>query len=61
MLTKVTIEGFPSRTELFLLLDNFLSEEVESKEYSTENKDSSVIFIFKDSVFIFLIAIGYSL
>lgn len=50
ILTKVTIECFPSRTELFLLLETFLSDETSNKEYSTENKDNAVIFTFKDSV-----------
>lgn len=50
IITKISIEWFPSRSELYTLLDDFLLENGHKKDYTFENKDAAIIFSFKDSV-----------
>ena len=50
LITKVSIEHFPSRAELYSLLDIFLAKHNLSKDYTAENKDNLIIFYFKNPV-----------
>ena len=47
-ITRVVVENFPSRVELFQKLDNFVKENKLPRDFSTDNKDSIVYFIFKN-------------
>jgi restriction endonuclease S subunit len=49
-IAKVIVENFPSRVELYSLLDNFISENNYVKDYTTDNKDNMVTFIIKNLV-----------
>lgn len=51
--SKVTVENFPSRPELYELLNKFIQSKNYNKDYTTDNKDNVVIFTFKNPVFIF--------
>lgn len=44
---NLTIENFPSRSELLLLLDNFLKKIRYADDYVTENKDKKINILFK--------------
>lgn len=55
MITKVILEGFPSRSEVLTLLDSFLSENNYPADYNVNNKDSILIIMFKKPVYISLI------
>lgn len=57
MITKVVLEGFPSRSEVLTLLDVFLSENNYPADYNVNNKDSILIIMFKKPVYISLITI----
>jgi hypothetical protein len=49
--TKLTIENFPSRAELFNLLDDMLIKNDFPKDYKfAENKDTVVIIHFNNPV-----------
>jgi hypothetical protein len=51
LITKLSIEGFPSRTELYSILDNFLEEkgyDHPQREYSSDNKDLLITFSFQN-------------
>jgi hypothetical protein len=50
IITKVAIEHFPSRVELYNFLDTFLEKLDIKKEYTSENKDNMIIFSFKNPV-----------
>lgn len=52
LITKVFVENFPSRIEIFTLLDNYLQKNGYKKDYTSDNKDNKIIFIFKNPVFI---------
>jgi hypothetical protein len=47
---KVYVESFPSRVELFYLLDNFLEQKGIAKDYMSDNKDNMIIFKFNNPV-----------
>jgi hypothetical protein len=49
-ITKVSIEHFPSRVELYSFLDSFLQKNDYKKDYTSENKDNLIIFSFKNPV-----------
>ncbi len=51
MITKVIIENFPSRTELYGLLDKFLEINNYTKDYVSDNKDLIIVFSFKNPVY----------
>jgi hypothetical protein len=46
----VLVENFPSRAELYQLLDSFLKANDFEKNYSADNKDNGVKIVFKDNV-----------
>jgi hypothetical protein len=50
MKSIVKIENFPSRIEVFDLLDKFLFEKNADKDYLSDNKDNTISFTFKNSV-----------
>jgi hypothetical protein len=50
MKSIVKIENFPSRIEIFDMLDKFLSEKNMGKDYTSDNKDNTISFTFKNSV-----------
>ena len=50
MKSIVKIESFPSRIEIFDLLDKFLTEKNMPKDYTSDNKDNTISFQFKNSV-----------
>ena len=47
-LTTVTLENIPSRNEVLLLLDTFLSDNKYPKDYNTGHKDNSLEIMFKN-------------
>ncbi len=47
---KVSIDFFPSRTEIYTMLDNFLESNNYSKDYESGNKGTGIEIIFKNSV-----------
>ena len=49
-MTKVTIEGFPSRVEVIDILDNFLTSKGELRSYSLNNADNIIEIILRDYV-----------
>jgi hypothetical protein len=49
-IAKVTVESFPSRVELYGLLDKFIADNKFVKDYTTDNRDNMVQFIFKNPV-----------
>ncbi len=49
-ITKVSVEQFPSRVELYSFLDSFLEKNNFKKDYTSENKDNLIIFSFKNPV-----------
>ncbi len=53
--TRVVVEKFPSRVELYNLLDKFIHEHNYPKDYNSDNKDNVVNFIFKNPVRISLL------
>jgi hypothetical protein len=57
LVTKVTIENFPSRPEMLEMLEKFVSQHGSSKDYKINNRDSAMDVIFKDSVWILLFRI----
>ena len=46
--TRVIVESFPSRVELYQKLDKFISDNNYPKDFSADNKDNIVQFIFKN-------------
>lgn len=50
LISKVIVENFPSRVELYEILDRFLLSNNYSKDYHSDNKDSSIHFSFKNPV-----------
>lgn len=48
-ISKVSITSFPSRTEVFMLIDKFLETNNLSKQYFSENKDNEIIVKFDDT------------
>lgn len=50
MITKITLENYPSRNEVLTLLDVFLSDNNYPKDYSVSNKDSMLVILFKKPV-----------
>ncbi len=46
----IKIENFPSRIEIFEILDKYLSQNKIIKDYTTDNKDNTISFEFKNSV-----------
>ncbi len=51
MITKVLLEGFPSRNEVLTLLDSFLAEQNYPADYNVNNKDSLLVIMFKKPVY----------
>lgn len=54
MITKVLLEGFPSRNEVLTLLDSFLSDHNYPLDYNVNTKDSLLIIMFKKPVYIYI-------
>ena len=48
MLTTVTLDNIPSRNEVLLLLDTFLSDNKYPKDYNIRHKDNSLEIMFKN-------------
>ena len=46
--TRVIVENFPSRVELYQKLDKFISDNNYAKDFTADNKDNIVQFIFKN-------------
>jgi hypothetical protein len=46
--SRVIVENFPSRVELYQMLDKFISDNKYGKDYTADNKDNIVQFIFKN-------------
>jgi hypothetical protein len=53
LITKVSITSFPSRTEVFLLVDKFLEAHNLSKQYFSENRENEIIVKFDSSTIAF--------
>lgn len=49
-ITKVCVESFPSRIELYSFLDLFLVKRGMKKDYTSDNKDNLITFSFKNPV-----------
>lgn len=49
-ITKASVEFFPSRVELYSFLDNFIEKNGLKKDYTSDNKDSMIVFSFKNPV-----------
>lgn len=49
-ISRVEVENFPSRVELFQMLDTFIAENKYIKDYTSDNKDGMVQFIFRNPV-----------
>lgn len=49
-ITKVCIENFPSRTEIYELLSRFLNQNKMENDVASDNKDLVIIFSFKNPV-----------
>ena len=47
---KLTIDNFPSRLELYSLLNNFLTDNKIERDYKANNKEKGVEFIFDNKV-----------
>ena len=47
-ISRVIVENFPSRVELYQKLDKFISENNYPRDFTTDNKDNIVHFIFKN-------------
>ena len=47
---KVSIDFFPSRTEIYTMLDNFLESNNYNKDYESSNKGTGIEIIFNNSV-----------
>ena len=52
-ITRVIVENFPSRVELYQKLDKFITENNFTKDYTADNKDNIVQFIFKNPDYAF--------
>jgi hypothetical protein len=50
LISRVIVEFFPSRVELYQLLDKFLAEHNYAKDYTSDNRDNIVHFMFKNPV-----------
>jgi len=50
MLTHILVENFPSRVELFTVVDKYLESIEKPKNYKSFNKGASVELHFSDSV-----------
>lgn len=50
---QIVIENFPSRMEMYQILNEFLRKNQMTKEYSVEDKENSLVFVFKYPVTIF--------
>jgi hypothetical protein len=47
---KLVVKNFPSRIELYQMLDNFISKNKFTKDYKADNNDTSVQFRFNNPV-----------
>ncbi len=52
-IAKVIIENFPSRVELYQILDSFLQDRKQTKDYTSDDRDNMVFLTFKNSVKLF--------
>jgi hypothetical protein len=50
LITRVTVENFPSRPEMLEMLDRFLLQNGYSRDYKINNRDLALDILFKDSV-----------
>lgn len=50
--SRIIVENFPSRQELYQLLDQFLENSGQKKDYTAHNKDNAIHFLFKNTVLI---------
>lgn len=48
ILTKLVLSNYPSRQELFMLIDKFLDERKLPKAYQTDIKGASLVIMFED-------------
>lgn len=48
--SRVIVELFPSRVELYQLLDKFIQNNNYDKDYTSDNRDNIVHFMFKNPV-----------
>jgi hypothetical protein len=48
LITRVIIENFPSRVEIYQKLDTFIANNNYKKDYTGDNKDSIIVFKFKN-------------
>jgi hypothetical protein len=53
LICKVSVEGFPSRLELYNFIDYFLEKQDLKKDYTSDNKDNCIVFSFKKPVRLF--------
>jgi hypothetical protein len=53
LISKVSVEGFPSRLELYNFIDYFLEKHELKKDYTSDNKDNCIVFSFKKPVHFF--------
>lgn len=53
IISKVIVENFPSRLELYNFLDSFLEKNELKKDYTSDNKDCVICFSFKNPVLFF--------
>ncbi len=61
IVTRVTVENFPSRPEMLEILDRFVSSNGYSKDYKINNRDLALDILFKDSVNFINIGSGLSI
>jgi hypothetical protein len=47
---KLIVKNFPSRIELYQMLDNFITKHNYVKDYKADNNDTSVQFRFNNPV-----------
>jgi len=47
---KLVVKNFPSRIELYQMLDNFITKNKFTKDYKADNNDTSVQFRFNNPV-----------
>ena len=48
LITRVILENFPSRVEIYQKLDTFIANNNYKKDYTGDNKDSVIVFKFKN-------------
>jgi len=49
-MSTVIVENFPSRQELFEMVNKFMDEKKFPKDYKSRNKGSSIEFLFSNLV-----------